>query len=44
MEDIKPVKKIPDWNPISVGTKGRQRNKWRGEVINDFKKLKTEIL
>jgi len=37
MEDIKPIKKINDWNPTRVRTKGRQKNKWRVEVINYFK-------
>jgi hypothetical protein len=39
MEDIKPIKNIPDWNPIRVRTKGRQKNKWRDEVVNDLKKI-----
>ena len=33
MEDTKLVKKITDWNPKGVRTKGQ-------EVINDLKKLK----
>jgi len=40
MEDTKPIKNIPDWNLLSLRTKGRQKNKWRDEVINDIKKLK----
>jgi hypothetical protein len=40
MEGTKLVKKISDWNPIGVRTKGRPKNRWRDEVINDLKKLK----
>jgi hypothetical protein len=40
MEDIKLVKKITDWNPIGVRTKGQPKNRWRDEAINDLKKLK----
>ena len=40
MEDIKLVKKITDWNPIGVRTKGQPMNRWRDEVLNDFSKLK----
>jgi hypothetical protein len=29
-----------DWNPKGISTKGRPKNRWRYEVINDFKKLK----
>jgi len=40
MEDIKLVKKITDWNSVGIGTKGRPKNRWRDEVINDSTKLK----
>ena len=40
MEDIKLVRKITDWNPIGLRTKGQPKNRWRDEVINDLKKLK----
>jgi hypothetical protein len=40
MEDIKPVKKIADWNSVAIGTKGRPKTRWREEVINDLMKLK----
>ena len=30
-------KKIIDWNPIGIRTKGRQKNSWRYEVINYLK-------
>ena len=35
MEDIKLVKKITDWNPTGVRTKGQPKNRWRDEVIYD---------
>jgi len=37
---MKLVKKIPDFNPVGVRTKGRPKNVWRDELINDLKKLK----
>jgi hypothetical protein len=37
---IKLVKKIPDLNPVGVRTKGRPKNGWRDELINNCKKLK----
>jgi len=40
MEDIKLVKHITDWNPTGIRSKGRPKNRWRDEVINDVKKLK----
>jgi hypothetical protein len=40
MENIKLVESITDWNPIGVRIKGRTKNRWRDEVINDVKKLK----
>ena len=40
MEGIKLGKKITDWNPIGIRTKGRPKNRWRDEVINYFKKPK----
>jgi len=40
MEGKKPIKNIHDWNPIIVRTKGRQKNKWRDEIISDLKKMK----
>jgi hypothetical protein len=39
MDNIKLVKKITDWNPIGVRTKGQPMNRWRDEVISDFSKL-----
>jgi len=39
-EEIKLVKKIAEWNPIGVSTKGRPKNRWRDAVIYDLKKLK----
>jgi hypothetical protein len=40
MEEIKLVKKIAEWNPIRVKTKGRPKDRWRDAVIHDLKKLK----
>jgi len=40
MEDMKPVKKITDWNPIGIRTEALTKNKWRDEAINDLKKRK----
>ena len=44
MEDITLVKKITEWDPIGVRTKGQPQNRWRDEVINDLKKLKLRNL
>lgn len=35
MEDITLVVKITDRNPVGVRTRGRSKNRCRGEVIND---------
>jgi hypothetical protein len=32
MEDTKLGKKITDWNPIGIRTKGRPKNRWGEEV------------
>jgi hypothetical protein len=39
-EDIELIKKVTDWNPTGLKTKGRPKKRWRDEVINDLKKLK----
>ena len=44
MEGVKLGKKMTDRNPIGLRTKGRPKNRWRDEVINDLKKLNCEIL
>jgi hypothetical protein len=36
------VRKIAEWNPIEVRTKGRPRSRWKDEVLNDLKRLKVE--
>jgi hypothetical protein len=41
--DTKLFKKITGWNPIGVRTKGRSKNRWIDEVINDLEKLKLRI-
>jgi len=43
MADTKLFKKITDWNRIGVRTKGRSKNRWIDEVINDLEKLKLRI-
>jgi len=40
MKDTKLVKHINDWNPIGIRTKGRPKNRWENEVINEIKNLK----
>jgi hypothetical protein len=35
VEVIKLVKKITDWNPIGKRTKGRTKNRWWDDVINN---------
>jgi hypothetical protein len=40
VEDMKLVAKVTEWSPVRVRTKGRPRNRWRDEVINDLKKIK----
>lgn len=39
-EEMKLVKKIAEWNPIGVRTKGQPKNRRRDAVIYDLKKLK----
>ena len=36
------MRKIAEWNPIGVRTKGRPRNRWNDEMMNDLKTLKVE--
>ena len=43
MEDMKLVKKITDWSPTGLRTKGRQKNRWGDETVNDLKKLNLRI-
>ena len=33
MIGIKLVKKMTDWDPVGVRTKGRPKNRWRDEVM-----------
>jgi hypothetical protein len=44
IEDIKLVKKITEWDPIGIRTKGQPQSRWRDEVINDLRKLKLRNL
>jgi hypothetical protein len=39
MEKIETVRKITEWNPIGMKSKGHPKNRWRDEVLNDLKKL-----
>lgn len=43
MADTKLFKKITDWNPVGVRTKGRSKNRWIGEIINDLENRKLRI-
>jgi hypothetical protein len=38
----KPVRKITEWNPIAKRSKGRPKNRWKCEVLNDLKELKVK--
>jgi len=40
MKDIKLVKHITNWKSIGIRTKGRPKNRWENDVINEIKKLK----
>jgi hypothetical protein len=42
MEKTKTVRKITERNPIGMSPKGRPKNRWRDEVLNDLKKLKAK--
>jgi hypothetical protein len=42
MEKTNSVGKITEWNPIDMRFKGRPKNRQRGEMSNDFKKLKVK--
>jgi hypothetical protein len=35
-------RKTPQWNPTGVSSKGRTKNGWREEALNDVKKLKVK--
>jgi hypothetical protein len=40
MEKTKTLWKIMEWNPIGMRSKGRPKNRWRDDVLNDLKTLK----
>ena len=42
MEETNTVGKITEWNPIDMRSKGRPKSIQRGEMSNDFKKLKVK--
>jgi hypothetical protein len=42
MEETKIMRKITQWNPIGVRYKGRPKNRWRDEVLNNLRKLKVK--
>jgi hypothetical protein len=42
MEKTKTVRKITEWNPIGMRSRRRPKNRWKGEVLNDLKKLKVK--
>ena len=31
-----------EWNPVGIRSKGRPRNRWKDEVLNDLKELKAK--
>jgi hypothetical protein len=35
METTKTVRKITEWNPIGMRSKGHQKNRWKDEFLND---------
>jgi hypothetical protein len=37
MEKTKTVRKITEWNPVGMGSKGCGKNRWKDEVLNDLK-------
>jgi hypothetical protein len=39
VEKQKQARKITEWNPIGITPKGRPKNGWENEVLNDLKKL-----
>lgn len=41
--DTKLFKKITDWNPVGVRTKGQSKNRWIYDVIIDLENLKLRI-
>jgi hypothetical protein len=38
----KTMRKITAWNPTGMRSKARPKNRWKEEVINDFKELKVK--
>jgi hypothetical protein len=42
MENTKTVRKIMEWNPIGMRSKGHPKNIWKDEVLKDLKKLKVK--
>jgi hypothetical protein len=42
MEITKTVRKITEWNPIGKRSKGRPKNRWKCEVLDDLKELKVK--
>jgi hypothetical protein len=40
MEKTKPLRKITEWNPIGMRSKGRPKNRWKDEALYDLNKLK----
>jgi hypothetical protein len=42
MGKTKTPRKITEWNPIGKRSKGRPKNRWKDDVLNDLKKLKVK--
>jgi hypothetical protein len=39
VQKTKTVRKITEWNPIVIRSKGRLKSRWWGVVLNDLRKL-----
>jgi hypothetical protein len=42
MEKTKTVRKIMEWNPIGMRSKGHPKNRWKDDVLKDLNKLKVK--
>jgi hypothetical protein len=40
MDQARPTRKLFDWKPMGTRPTGRPRQRWQGDVMEDFKKLK----
>ena len=42
MEQARPARKLLDWKPMGTRPVGKQRQRWKENVIEDLKKLKVK--